>query len=790
MIGLWIDGHKCDIERLPTIPLDFDIARLTKADGARSGRIIELELPSTPANDALFGASCDIYATKRFNMEHHIARIEKDGVAIFEGTAYLIGTALHDGMVKNYTLRINEGGAEWIDGVVYGLVSDLEIPFSERLNLSTISQSWKEEQTVRFLPTYRGNYLPHYSSSSAMPAERILLTDDYLPFISASDMVQAMFAKSGYKLCSKFLNSEFGRSLYISGEYANANNALAKAECDFFARRATTGSATADFTGRVYASTAFSAHTIGPIVDMANPEATDEKGAKMSDTFCTNNSFSKNSAGNICFTPKMAVKAGFLLHLEYTTEYKILSRTRLRGFDILEGANGERVEVQLTNSCQDFRNETSPNAIYRAIVFDHVDGRQYQLSATQTDNTAIAIKSWSARSEIVTMPAAPLATLRLYYKDGGQGSWKPYSDDWALYAGHIEEQGFVDVEVDFRLHHQELSAGDSFVLDKFWFGGADAGMTIFVRTGTSLQPYFSDIPGYNAMLEFKDIAPRNIRQLDLLTALGEMFNLVFYTDRQLKEVHIEPLEAFYNSDKVIDWSHRINHRNLVSMSDSGIDLPQDFVLKYIDADQASRAFNNENQTTLGRWSFRNPLYGTKDSTKRVGEKLFTTTLNIDNVLYNAPSASLIQTDKIANESNNADEGHALRIVCYKGLKRLPAGEIWNANSQLDEYPYASFVDEEGTNLCFENRNNTEGLHKYYKPMLLRQRDSKNVTLNLYLTTAEIASLFTAQGTNPSLRTKFRFTIQGESSLFRLVKIEEWNAESSLVQCTFEQEFNN
>jgi hypothetical protein len=210
----------------------------------------------------------------------------------------------------------------------------------------------------------------------------------------------------------------------------------------------------------------------------------------------------------------------------------------------------------------------------------------------------------------------------------------------------------------------------------------------------------------------------------------------------------------------------------------------------MDADQASRVFNNENNTTLGRWSFRNPLYGTKDSTKSCGEQLFTTTLNIDNVLYNAPSASLIQTNKIDDEGNNTESTHALRIVCYKGLKRLPAGEYWNCNALLNEYPYASFVDNEGTNLCFESRNYTKGLHRYYKPMLLRQRDSQNVTLNLYLTTAEIASLFTAEGANPSLRTKFRFNIQGESALFRIVKIDGWDMESNLVQCTFEQEFNN
>jgi hypothetical protein len=75
-------------------------------------------------------------------------------------------------------------------------------------------------------------------------------------------------------------------------------------------------------------------------------------------------------------------------------------------------------------------------------------------------------------------------------------------------------------------------------------------------------------------------------------------------------------------------------------------------------------------------------------------------------------------------------------------------------------------------------------------MLLRQRDSRRVTLDLHLTTAEIAHLFTADGTKPSLRTKFRFNIQGESQLFRLVEVKQWDLNSNIVRCTFEQELNN
>ena len=789
MISLWIDEQRCDIDHLPTIPIDFDATNLTKVEGARSGRAIELVLPSTPANDIVLGALCDLNAMKRFNMEHHIARIEKEGIEIFRGTAYLLNTTINDGVVINYTIRINEGGAEWIDGVVYGKLSDLDIPFSGRLNLSTIAESWEGNQAVRFLPVHRGYTHPRYSSSSALPVERILLTDDYHPFISIAEMVRKMFAESGYTLRSNFFDSDFGRSLYMSGEYTRSDNYAAKAKCDFFARRAKKGVATADYIGRVYASTAFATHSVGPIVDTADPEAIDSNGVKMSDTFNLNNVFSTNSAGNICFTPKISVKAGFLLHLEYTTEYKIRSREELCGFDSFEGLNGERIKVPLANTCYDYRDEVLPNFEYRAFVFDHIDNRQYQLVAKLENETTAIVHSWSSRSELIVTPEVYTTDLDLYYRDGESGRWTPYRQDWALYAGYIEEEGEVDIEMDFRLSPQEVTAGETLVLDKFWFGGADPGMRLTLGTGTSLQPYFTLVPGYNSQLEFKDVAPRNIRQVDLLTALGEMFNLTFYSDRTLKELHIEPLEAFYGSDEV-DWSSRIDRLGEVTIVDSGMGLPQDVVLTYINADYATQVFNNTQGTTLGKWSFRNPLYGTKNSTKTLGNRLFTTTLNISDIIAGAPSASILQVGDIGNEESNYEIAFTPRIVCYQGMRPLPNGESWGATSRLDKYPYAVFVDAESVNLCFENRNNLEGLNRYYLPALIRQRESRQVTLNLHLTTAEIASLLTADGTTPSLRTLFRFNIQGESLPFRLVKVDRWDTQSNVVECTFEQDLNN
>ena len=117
---------------------------------------------------------------------------------------------------------------------------------------------------------------------------------------------------------------------------------------------------------------------------------------------------------------------------------------------------------------------------------------------------------------------------------------------------------------------------------------------------------------------------------------------------------------------------------------------------------------------------------------------------------------------------------------------LPGGECWIANQKRNEYPYAAFVDNEDVNLGFETRNGIEGLHSYHLPALLRQTEGQRVTLDLCLTLAETASLLTDNGPKPSVRTLYRFEIQGESSLYRMVEIGSWDTENGVVQCTFER----
>lgn len=788
MVVLKIDGAKCDIGNFTTLPLDFDASSLTKVEGARDGRTIELTIPATPANNRLFGSACDIYSTSRFNTEHHTATLEKEGIELFKGTVYLLSATVN-GENDGYKIRICEGGAEWIESVVKRELSALNIPFSAQLNLKSIADSWEGSSAVRFLPVCRHNEAPRYSSVSTLPVERVMLSDDYHPFISVAKMVEVMFEDLGYKLRSKFFESELGQSLYMSGDYARNDSSRAKSQCDFFARRSTPVTAAADFFGRVYASKSFAANTVGPIVDTADPTAIDSNGVPMYETFSTNGSFSKTEYGDICFSPKYSVTAGFILHLEYTTEYKIRSRDEFVGFDMVEAVTGVKVEFSLANTCKDYRNDADPSMQYRALVFDHTEGRKYRLIATLPNGETSTLGEWSSRSNLLVTPATKPATLTLQYYDTTSGGWQPFDEDWALYPGYIEEEGAIDVEMDLRLPPIEVAAGEYYKLDKFWFGGADKGMKITIGTGTTLRPYFTNVPGYGATLSFKDIAPRQISQGDLLAALGNMFNLAFYTDKTTKELFIEPLEDLYKGTNEIDLNDKIVAKG-ITIFDAGLDTPQTLQLSYLDKDRATQKFNTENNTKLGVWSRRNPLYGTKYSTRELCNPIFTTTLNASNVVSCAPSASLMQVGDVGIEEQGIDTSFTPRIVCYKGMRPLPNGECWIAGNKHEQYPYAAFLDDESINLCFEDRNGLKGLHTYHLAQAERAAQRERITLKLHLTAAEAANLFTANGPLPPLRSLYRFDILGESSCYRLVKAENWSVEDGTIRCTFERELTD
>lgn len=784
MMRLYVDDRLCDLAADVAIPVGFDAAAMSDVAAGRSGRTLTVKLPSTPANNAVFGRALDPYAAERFNAGHHTARIEAGTAVLFSGTAYLLSVSFgtpSGGAV--YEVRITGGAAPWTEHAARTVIGGSGIEFSMRLTPEEIAATWRgDDRAVRFLPVCRDTGLSGVSPS-LLPIDRVMMTDDYHPFISVAALVRSIFEDSGYRLRSDFFDGDYAKSLYASGSYASVDTSRQRERADFLARRSAEVSADADFFGRVFASPSVAKHSVGNIVDTADPQAFDENGDAMSDTFAAGDCFFVDDDGYACFSPPITANVGFLLHLEYETSFRILSRRRLKGFDRIALIGGLNVGFTLANSYADYRLSPIAGNSYRAFVFDHEEGRSYSLR-----RGLVEIATFSTRSVLTTIPAAATGECSLLYRDSATTAWTPYEGDWALYAGYVEECGTLAVQTDIRIPPSEIAARSKLLFDKIVFSGAEEGMTLTLGRGCSLRPYFSECAGYGSTLTFADIAARRISRLDFLAAVCHLFNLVVWTDNRTRTVRIEPMERFYDDSEAFDWSDRIDRSQPMVLSDIGLDAPQYRVFGYLEGDAATAEFDASSDSPLGVWRSENPLYGTTPTTRQMRNPLFTTTVNTDSAVATAPSASVMRIGG-SDDDPQQSVSSMLRIVRYLGMHPLPSHETWGYPHDDAGYPLAAFVfggDEycEGFTLGFEDRDGHTGLHRHYDDMLARERMRQYLTVSLRLTPEDIARLSAPDGCSPWIGSTFLFTVNGECSRYRLWSIDAYDPSKPSTECRF------
>ncbi|MFQ7503240.1 MAG: hypothetical protein ACLRMJ_09330 [Alistipes finegoldii] len=96
--------------------------------------------------------------------------------------------------------------------------------------------------------------------------------DDYHPFLHVATLVETIFGEAGYRIESRFMESDLFRSLYMSGAYASRDTAALAARMGFFARRLSSATAKADYSGRVAANPNTALNSVGNIVETATPQ--------------------------------------------------------------------------------------------------------------------------------------------------------------------------------------------------------------------------------------------------------------------------------------------------------------------------------------------------------------------------------------------------------------------------------------------------------------------------------------------------------------------------------------
>lgn len=781
---LIIDNQICDLNPDTTLKLGWSAEQLRSVEALREGISITLELPSTPTNDLLLQDARLPHMADRFNFSLHRATVREHGVELFEGVVRLRSCSPQN-PARCYRIELRGGATDWAKTAALQRLDKLPIPFDRKLLPTSVCDSWSEsEQTVRFLPVAYDDYRAPYVAGSMRAVEQLLSVDDFYPFLHLKTLLEAIFSQAGYSVVSDFMNGAFFRSLYISGAYPSADTAMRKKRMDFLAQRSHSTTAVADVAGRVYASPFVAVNTVGNLVDACLPNTPDEEGNPLTECFSTNGCFTLEE-GEILFRPLSEVEAGFEYHLRYRTDYRILSRHRLRGFDSVYLGEGADFRSELPNRFADRREEFIAGQQYRIVVFDYQPGESFRL---RLESGEVA-KIFSSRSEVVTLsPTADTGSPWLEWLNPTTNTWEPYTEDWALYDGYISEQGSTEAELRIRTPTEHLGPTSPKRFRHIFFHGADEGMTFTLLKGSSLRPVFSPRPGYGERLTWAEVAGHDFRQAELLEAVRHLFDLCILSDETAKRVVIEPYGDFYEREQATDWSNRVVEGSL-RVEQHDCEEHESRRYGYLTGDGAVERLNKTLESPFGEWVSKGESMASLEGEEELRNPLFAPTLNEAGHFEGAPSASILRVGNRDREEGFENFEFSPRIVSFRGLKPLPAGERLGAPAPDGVYPSATFhraeEGEEGFTLCFEDRDGVEGIHRFLDPREAVRKRGERITLKLLLGADEFEALrHRSTADTVGMDALFLFRLGAESVRCRLEAVEEYNPREGVATCRF------
>lgn len=779
---IFIDGKKAVCDSLSGVSITLSVVQLLDEQSGRTGYARSISIPALPQNCAIMGYPEQIHGKEMFHAGRHTARIEHQGAVIIEGTLTLeaVRRRFDTGMTY-YDCNIIGASKLWAEKTAERTISSLEDDFRLTLTQTAIQNSWTDAGAwIRMLPVCRKPYSTDFSSGHLTAAAQILTTEDYHPFIHVATLLRKIMAAAGYTLVSQFADSEFFGSLYISGRYPSADTSLLNAAMDFRARKYADVQAQADYLGRVYANPYAASSSVGNIADSADPMF-EKDWVRYDDVFSRSGCFASDGK-RVVFKPTKEVSVGFRYEISYTTSYRILSRTELAGFNrIYLGENFDR-SFRLANRFIDRSREFRAGKEFRIVVFDHRQGDTYRLYCSDGQTSIVVDDNIATRSKIVSIQHdGQLRDPTLYIKNGD--TERIYTGDWALYDGYVTETGQTDVNITLNTGPETLSPADPKLFDDIYFGGAEPGMTLTLHKGTSVRPVFSPHPTEGATLSFKDVAAYSTRQIDFIAALRHMFSLCFYTDAATSTVYMEPATTFFESDKVTDWTDKIDFSQQITIEEIGAGNHA-VRFCYKSGDAAVADFNRKRQDDFGAWV----MSGVENTESEIGTRenpMFAPTITADGVYPDAPDARIVMAKDSSAEEGNLN--FTAKIVRYHGMKPLPASQSWGWPSGAASYPLLSFggCTDDDLSLCFEDRDGKKGLNRFYGRSIDALRRGRRVTLFLFLSAADIEPLIRPSQWTSDFRSRYRLDIEGESGYYILEQVCDFCPERSRpTKCTF------
>ncbi len=762
MIELLIDGVSCDVSTDSTIIMSYDVeGMMSDLDDMSEGASASVVIPSSATNDEIFVGDGEIHAPKRFNSEEHTAEVKSEGESLFVGTAYLEGVEWRDGE-RFYSVLVCAQRALWVVNASNNVFNEFAVELDMKLAVNRIQEQWQSDDPVRFIAVKRDVYEPTQSSVSNESIREIPALEDYHPFLNVDTMMRSIFESSGYRVQSEFMDSDYFKSLYMSGSYGSSTNSEQTVNAmDFYVRRYEDCTVEADYRGRVYMSPYYGASSVGMVVD---PSTVNTE----SDCYSNGGCFVEYEIVP-AFVPLVQVYVGFAIRLRYITPYTIADRDTLTAFNSVHLCVGHDYEFDVTNQFSDLKNELVSNFSYMLCVFWYATTDDVSIYFRMADGTQQYYGELESRVTYIVTPTEEVSALELMFNqsDGGQ---ETYTKDWAMYNGYVQESGSTEVDVTLRITPSLITPTSPMKFDEMYIDCGVAGWEFTLLKETSISPYFYKHPGCNTSITFADIAQHDKYQISLVESMAHMYNLRFWSDEFNKVVYVEPYDDMWDRTKVWDWSDRIDWQQSVEFSDLAQEVYKTRKWGYRDGDGVTARGDGDipADDEFGFWEAQiNSTIAKDTSTESLLSPLYSPTQNNDEMLLQV------------GDRDDLDNVNSLdftpRIVVHYGY-------MLYENAKM---PYMVFyAPVSDVSLCFEDRGGVTGLNRYYQGQLGIEERGRVVSLWMKLSAFDVASLFVESGVAPNIRSLFGLNIGGDYARCILKEIVEYNPLEESVKCRF------
>lgn len=790
-IELLIDGKILDVDQTVNVVMTTSVADVEEPECSAAGYSQSFEVPFTSRNREALGFVEQTFTKDQFNNEQHKAEYRVDGICVMRGLAYM----------EKYTFTISGGSFHLsIVGESYAWVSNANKQVRSLNSIEKVMYRMPDiyansisntNPLIRFFPVDRGAFYEMNDDDEYVPREHLCIFD-YHPFINIWKLLRLIF--QGFTLRSS-LASLF-EELYISGYFPEKEDQNYYEEKNDFKAGTTIDFERVNTTNRL----------INLFDDLNNKdEGYFDNGVLVGGTrifpytqFATEDEITLRFEIELKYTA-IVIGAG-LVPYSYADTFifgvgtdEVLKTNDEFYFPVsLSEEYKERTENPYDITADGHYYvyiDPGNNSQYKFFWFS--DGGEYTVRSD--------MRSWLVyyRYGVGAAPLSILLSNSNTSVDGavnilkaGDGA-KVIIVPLTLFKESADEMIQSSLTFNRVVHTNPYTFGKgrngfSFAC-AFRSSQTTTNCPLHIGEKCTIVPKFGNFIGWGDEVNISTVGGTDT-QMNVISALRQLFNLMFYTNPLTREVFIEPRSRFFDtSGGYIDWRSKIDYDKDIEIEELGGEIGSSLKLAYAEGGDVVQWYNKRMCNKLGLGTYKVPLLN-----KTVAEEY-----EIANALYSPfltrkiPSVGMtVLQNAVEMEQNTIDEAdlNVTPVIGYfDGIAARTSGKDIVAYSR---YPLLTYQNaDKRINLGFEDLRTTDGivagLHQYYDDNVYLYNYGRRLTLYLKLGPQDVESINMPNRSIYDLRAVFMLMHEGENVPCLLEKVEEYDpAGGNSTKCSF------